>query len=63
MKNSFYFFVKAYFVLKIFTFLSLLFGHVEKPFDWKDNVTFIIDDVATLETNNCNTHIAQYLTK
>ena len=29
MKNAFYFIVKALFVLKIFKFLSWLFGHVE----------------------------------
>ena len=30
MKNAFYFTLKALFVLKIFKFLSWLFGHVEK---------------------------------
>ena len=30
MKNAFYFILKALYVLKIFNFLSLLFGHVEK---------------------------------
>ena len=30
IKNAFYFVVKALFVLKIFKFLSWLFGHVEK---------------------------------
>ena len=30
MKNSFYFILKALFVLKIFKFLSQLFGHVGK---------------------------------
>ena len=30
MKNAFYFTLKAIFVLKIFRFLSWLFGHVEK---------------------------------
>ena len=30
MKNTFYFILKALFVLKIFKFLSWLFGHVEK---------------------------------
>ena len=33
MKNAFYFTLKALFVLKIFKFLSLLFGHVEKRLD------------------------------
>ena len=30
MKNAFYFILKALFVLKIFKFLSWLFGHVEE---------------------------------
>ena len=30
MKNAFYFILKALFALKMFTFLSWLFGHVEK---------------------------------
>ena len=30
MKNAFYFALNAFFVLKIFRFLSWLFGHVEK---------------------------------
>ena len=35
MKNAFYFALKALFVLKIFKFLSWLFGHVEKRLDQK----------------------------
>ena len=38
MKIDFYFTLKALFVLKIFKFLSLLFGHVEKWLDWKDQI-------------------------
>ena len=30
MKNAFYFILKGLFILKIFKFLSRLFGHVEK---------------------------------
>ena len=30
MKNAFYFILKSLFILKIFEFLSSLFGHVEK---------------------------------
>ena len=30
MKNAFYFILQALFVLKVFKFLSWLFGHVEK---------------------------------
>ena len=33
MKNVFYFTLKALFVLKIFKFLSWLFGHLEKRLD------------------------------
>ena len=33
MKNAFYFIVKAFLVLKIFKFLSRLFGHEEKRLD------------------------------
>ena len=33
MKNAFYFTINALFLLKILTFLSLLFGHVEKRLD------------------------------
>ena len=61
MKNAFYFTLKAAFVLKIFKFLSWLFGHVGKRLDQKDKVNFKIFDVTTCLTNNCNTHINQYL--
>ena len=50
-KNAFYFILKALFILKIFTFLSWLFGHVEKL------------DVTIWFTKNCNTYIDQYLKK
>ena len=33
MKNDFYFTLKAHFVLKIFKFLSRIFGHAEKRLD------------------------------
>ena len=61
MKNAFYFTLKPLFVLKIFKFLSSIFGHVEKRLDLIDKVNFKIYDVTTRETNNCNTHTAQYL--
>ena len=32
-ENAFYFTLKAFFVLKVFKYLSWLFGHVEKM-DW-----------------------------
>ena len=37
--------------------------HVRKQLDKKVKVNFKIYDVTTRETNNCNTHIAQYLEK
>ena len=46
MKNAFYFTSKALFVLKIFKFLSKLFGHVLKQLDLKDKVNFRFYDVA-----------------
>ena len=63
MKNSFYFFLKALLVLEIFTFLSWLFGHVEKRFDEKAMVNFNIYDITGWTTNNYNTHITQCLKK
>ena len=63
MKNAFYFTSKALFLLKIFKFLSWLFGHVAKWLDKKDKINFKFYDVTAWLTNNCNTHIAQYLEK
>ena len=62
MKNAFYFTSKTLLVLKIFKFLSWLFGHVAKRLDLKD-VSFKFDDVTAWLTNKCNTHIVQYLEK
>ena len=56
MKIVFYFAIKALYVLKIFRFLSWIFGQVEKLFDQKDQVDLKIYDVTTRETNNYNTH-------
>ena len=47
--------LKAFFVLKIFKFLSWLFDHAGKQLDKKAKVHW--------QTNNYNTHIAQYLKK
>ena len=38
MKNAFCFSLKSLLVLKIFRFLSLLFGHAEKRLHWKDRL-------------------------
>ena len=62
-KNTFYFTSKALFVLKIFKFLSRLFGHLAKRLDKKDKVNFKFHDVTAWLINNCNTHIVQYLNK
>ena len=40
MKNAFYFTLKALFILKIFKFLSWLFGHVEERLDYEEKVNF-----------------------
>ena len=52
---------KALSVLKIFTFLSLLLGHVGKRHDKKARVNFKIYDATGCTANNYNTHIAKYL--
>ena len=58
---SLFYLRKALFFFKIFEFLSWLFGHVAKWLDKKDKVNFKFYDVTVWLTNNCNTHIAQYL--
>ena len=60
MKNAFYFTSKALFALKIFKFLSWLFGHVSKRLNKKDKLNLKFYDVTAWSTNNCNTHIPQY---
>ena len=61
IKNAFYFMLKALFVFEIFTFLSWLFGYVEKRLDKKVMVNFKIYDFTDWTRNNYNTHIAQYI--
>ena len=63
MKNAFYFMLKAHFVLEIFTFLSLVFGYVEKRLDKGAMVNFKLHDVTDWTKNNYNTHTVQYLVK
>ena len=63
LKNPFYFTSKAFFVLRIFNFLSWFFGLAVKRLDKKDKVNFKIYDVTAWLTNKCNTHISQYLEK
>ena len=57
MKNAFYFTSKALYVLKIFKFLSCLFGQVAKQ------IKFKFYDVTAWLTKIRNTHIDQYLEK
>ena len=45
MKNAFHFMLKALFVLDILTFLSRVFGYVEKRLDKKAMVNYKIYDV------------------
>ena len=54
MENALYFTSKAFFVFKVFKFLSWLSGHVAKHLDWKDKVNFKFYEVtAWLTNNNC----------
>ena len=50
MRNTFYFMLKALYVLEIFTLLSQRFGYVENQFDKKVKVNFEIYDVTEWET-------------
>ena len=59
MGNAFYFVLKAFSVLKIFKFLSWLFGHVGKRLHEKTKVNFKIYDATDWTANSSNTHIAQ----
>ena len=52
MKNAFYFRSKAAFVLKIFKFLSWIFGHVVKRLDKKDKSNSKFYNVTTVTTEN-----------
>ena len=49
--------------LNMQNFKNVHLGRVEKQPDQKDKVNFKIHDVTAQETNNCGTHIAQYLKK
>ena len=60
MKKAFCFILKALFVLDIFTFLSWLFGYVDKQLDKTAMVNFTIYDITDWATNNNNTLITQY---
>ena len=59
MKDAFYFVLKALFVLEIFTFLSWIFGYVEKRLGKKIMVNFKTYDVT--DCSYYNRHATQYL--
>ena len=63
MKNAIYLMLKVLFVYEMFTFLSWLFGYIEKRLTKKAMVNFKIYDVTDWTSNNYNKHIAQYLKK
>ena len=63
MENAFNLNSKALLVLKIFQFLSSLFGHVAKQLDKRDKVNFKFYDVTAWLANNRNMHLAQYFEK
>ena len=56
MKNAFYFNSKTIFVLKIFKFLSWLFGHVTTWVDKKDKVNFKFYEVTAWLANTQYTY-------
>ena len=62
MKNAFYFILNAVFVLKIFKFL-LTFWACRENDGLKEKVNFKLHEITTWLINNCNRHIAEYLTK
>ena len=63
MKNTFCSTSKALFVLKLSIFLPWLYVHVAKWLVKNSKVNFKFYDFTAWLTNNCNTHIVQYLKK
>ena len=62
-EKCFLFHVKGFFVCKVFTISSWLFGHIWKWLDKKAKVIFKVYDFVDWEANNYKTHIAQYFNK
>ena len=52
VKNGFYFIIKALFILKVFKFLSLIFGHVEEQFDKETKFNFELHGVTDWKKYN-----------
>ena len=64
MKNAFYFTSKALFILKIFKFLSWLYGQVIKQLEMIRKIRLILSFMMSpLGYQTINTHIVQYLEK
>ena len=63
MKNALYFTSQALFVLKIFKFLSWIFGHVAKRLDKKDQVNLKFYDVTVWLTKTIVIHIMPNISK
>ena len=61
MKIFFHFMLKAFFILKILTFLSWLFGDIGKRFDQKAKINFKIYYATGWAASNNNTKFSQYL--
>ena len=54
-------FESSFLFLRYLNFCPDIFGHVRKRLDKKAKVNFKIYGVINWETNNCNSHVAQYL--
>ena len=63
MNCTFYLMLKVLFVIKIFTFLSLVYCHAEKNFDKEAMVNFKVYVVKNSTANNHDIHITQYFKK
>ena len=63
MNCTFYFMLKVLFVIKIFTFSSLVYGHAEKNFDKEAMVNFKVYVVKNSAASNRDIHITQYFKK
>ena len=63
MENAFYFTSIGLFLLKIFKFLSWVFGLVAKLLDKKDKGNSKFYDITAWLTNSLNICIAQYFEK
>ena len=62
MKNAFYFILKALFLFKIFKFFVLTFWSCKKTGWLERKINFKIHNITTWLVDNCNKHIAHYLT-